>query len=679
MNYADGKSTWYFWPGAVLITAVYLTIALSRISNLALIDPDEPRYAGAGRTMAHGSSLLVPQFNGAPRINKPPLFYWLVAISDTLSGKSTETSARIPSVVMGLLMLWGTIWLGRHVFGPRAGVLGGLILATCPLFLALSRCCITDMTLSAFMAGSLGFLMLAMCGLSPPRQAGWIAAVLLGFAVLTKATAALAVILVVVIARTLALPKLSRPAVARWLPWMAVIALIFSAAAMQFEVMGKRSTIAKHKAEAAARAETDDGMDAAPDTAANIWQKLDSAAAGVSLLLAVGGVLILAAMAYRAERLKPALPAMWKIGLAVALGMGLWWYVVLIGYEGMHKFLALIDFEIKQRVAGAVHREGMYYYIILLPAVTVPWAIGLPGSIAAAWPKESDADTPQRRADSFLLAWIGGIVLFFSIPGAKLATYILSALPAVALLTARFFEKLWLERERLNKRSLIAVQMLAALIGILALAVPIAMRWVPDTAGVFVSEMLGADYEARLWLVAGALALAFCGGWFWAIHGRSRIAPMLLGCATAALIFAAIGPAIERLNHRSTKEVCAQTRAKLAGCSRIVALGVAPESLSYYLEQPVEELRLKHTAPTQPGAEFVSEIVENTEPTGLFIDKRYYARIFGRAEAKTLKPEEMEAKLPPNLQYIYSNQNMLVVRNRLQKKITHRNRSIETK
>lgn len=47
---------------------------------IPLIDPDEPRYAATANDMVRNNHWIVPHFNGAPRINKPPLFYWTIAI-----------------------------------------------------------------------------------------------------------------------------------------------------------------------------------------------------------------------------------------------------------------------------------------------------------------------------------------------------------------------------------------------------------------------------------------------------------------------------------------------------------------------------------------------------------------------------------------------------------------------
>src|SRR5207248_11497990 len=138
-------------------------------------------------------------------------------------------------------------------------------------------------------------------------------------------------------------------------------------------------------------------------------------------------VSILIFMAWRAERLSPALPRAWIAGLALAICMGLWWYGLLIWDQGWPKFRDLLHFEVQQRMAGAVHREGMHYYLMLLPALTFPWVPGLLGAIFSIKPAGEPSETLDE-ADRFLVAWLLGIVLFFSIPGAKLSTYILPAM-----------------------------------------------------------------------------------------------------------------------------------------------------------------------------------------------------------------------------------------------------------
>ncbi|MCW8133792.1 MAG: hypothetical protein KIS92_25825, partial [Planctomycetota bacterium] len=67
--------------GLAAVLLLYSFFATYALTTVPLLDPDEPRYATAGRNMAEGGSWLIPEFNAAPRVNKPPLFYWLVAIS----------------------------------------------------------------------------------------------------------------------------------------------------------------------------------------------------------------------------------------------------------------------------------------------------------------------------------------------------------------------------------------------------------------------------------------------------------------------------------------------------------------------------------------------------------------------------------------------------------------------
>ncbi|MEI6236501.1 MAG: glycosyltransferase family 39 protein [Planctomycetota bacterium] len=656
---------WFFGIAFGLLTAAYLSTALISIADLPLLDPDEPRYAGAGRAMAEGGSWLVPEFNGAPRINKPPLYYWLVAVSDKIAGGATETSSRMPSVVMGLFMLWGTIWLGRKVFGAATGLLAGLVLASTPLFFALSRCCITDMTLSTFMVGALACLMLGMTGVAPPKKSSWIAAVLFGLAVLTKATAAFAVVLVVVLQRAMSLPKESRPVAAKWLPWMLALALLFSAAALQCGVKAKAFEISKNAKAAATADEVSDDA-----TLTNVWAKADGALNKAALVLVLGSVGILIVMAFRSERLAPALPSMWKWGLLLSIAMGLWWYVMLIGVQGWTQFKNLIDFEIKQRVAGAVHREAMHYYLLLIPAVFFPWSIGLAGSFGTALSTSDGTPPLEHKVNRFLVAWVLGIAFFFSIPGAKLPTYVLAAMPAAALLTARFLIKLNTSIRSVDVRWIRVTMALAGIVAVGLLVAPLVVQYQAKRMSNMVSSALQPAPTSNainfppmtLWVAAIAGAILLCGSWFVALRGKGHWGGVIIGCTTLGFILVASPQIIDGMKHRSTKQLSAAISAAVKDSNSIKTFGVADEGLSYYLRRPVTELRWKKPAPGSSGVDKLNELVGDEAAVAMIIEKRFVSRIFGKGVE--LSEASVKKVLPANFDFAYADENVLVLRRR---------------
>lgn len=128
---------------------------------IPLIDPDEPRYACTARDMVLNNNWIVPHFNGYPRINKPPLFYWTIAISYKIFGVH-EFSARLPSALAAIgtvfiTYLWGKRCKGGLETRPSCsdGFWAGVVLMTCPLFFFVSHLCITDMLLTFFLSASL--------------------------------------------------------------------------------------------------------------------------------------------------------------------------------------------------------------------------------------------------------------------------------------------------------------------------------------------------------------------------------------------------------------------------------------------------------------------------------------------------------------------------------------------
>lgn len=101
-----------------------------RLGETHLTNWDEAWYADVARTMSEKGNVLTPLWNGQPFLEKPPLFYWLTALSYRVFG-DTEFSARFVSALAG----FGTVLLVYKF----AGVSSALILLSTPAFLWRAR------------------------------------------------------------------------------------------------------------------------------------------------------------------------------------------------------------------------------------------------------------------------------------------------------------------------------------------------------------------------------------------------------------------------------------------------------------------------------------------------------------------------------------------------------------
>ncbi|MGH7263737.1 MAG: ArnT family glycosyltransferase, partial [Candidatus Rokuibacteriota bacterium] len=135
------------------LLALGLVLYLPGLGSEVLRHPLEAKYALAAREMLDGGPLLVPHLHGELYPDKPPLYFWVtVALGRLAGGEITELTARLPAAlaaVAGLLVTWT---LGRALFGPRAGVLSAVVLATSNLFFWYARQGHPDQFLSLFVS-----------------------------------------------------------------------------------------------------------------------------------------------------------------------------------------------------------------------------------------------------------------------------------------------------------------------------------------------------------------------------------------------------------------------------------------------------------------------------------------------------------------------------------------------
>ena len=124
-------------PPKYFIIAVCLfciVILFSNLGGAALFEPDEGRNAEIAREILLLDDWVTPHYDFIPRLDKPMLFFGLVAFSFKFFGLS-EWSARLPSVVAALGCLSLVYVLARYLAGRWAAFWSVLILVTSIEFL----------------------------------------------------------------------------------------------------------------------------------------------------------------------------------------------------------------------------------------------------------------------------------------------------------------------------------------------------------------------------------------------------------------------------------------------------------------------------------------------------------------------------------------------------------------
>src|SRR4029450_13390411 len=79
----------------VILIALAALLHVATIGSGDLYSQTEGQYAGAAREMVETHQWLLPTNDGAPRLQKPPLLYWLIIIWFELVGINAAT-ARLP-------------------------------------------------------------------------------------------------------------------------------------------------------------------------------------------------------------------------------------------------------------------------------------------------------------------------------------------------------------------------------------------------------------------------------------------------------------------------------------------------------------------------------------------------------------------------------------------------------
>ena len=140
-------------------------LLLVGLGSTGLVDETPPLFASAGRAMSQSGDWLTPKVNGILRFDKPPFYYWLMAIFYSIPFNERwdelgSLSARLPSALSALflmMMIADTIFCAtkNHKDNIQLSLIASLSFLLSPLIIIWSRTAVSDSLLCATLGASL--------------------------------------------------------------------------------------------------------------------------------------------------------------------------------------------------------------------------------------------------------------------------------------------------------------------------------------------------------------------------------------------------------------------------------------------------------------------------------------------------------------------------------------------
>ncbi|MEE3370336.1 MAG: glycosyltransferase family 39 protein [Planctomycetota bacterium] len=542
---------------------IVVTAGIILFSNLGaprLWDRDEPRNAGCAAEMTSRGDWVVPTFNTELRTHKPILLYWFIMAAYALFGVN-EFAARFPSALLAVgscLLTWN---IGRRLFDDRVGLWAAVILASSLMFDVAGRAATPDSTLIFFSTLS---IYLFSCGTTAAEQttisrekswfphshslvAGMYAA--MGFAVLAKGPIGM-VLPTAVIGMYLLLVRL------------------------------RRATLPA----ASGQPVLNDGRLLAPQPG-RFQRCVSVASRGITGCL------------------RPFAPGhflrtCWSMrpvtAIVVVLLVALPWYA-LVGWQTDGAWTR--GFFLEHNLGRATsamegHSGGIWFYPLTILIGFFPWSVfAVPVLLHVIQAVRTTG--PWRNGSVLMACWVGVYVCLFTVAQTKLPSYITPCYPALALLTACFFEHWRSKQSQVSGYWPQAAFVSLGLVGVVMLvALPIAAHYfLPG------EELLAA--------VGGIPLMGAVVGLWSSRRGQVQVAQYTMATTAVCLTTVLFAWAAVRVDQRRRDLGLLATLAQEDPASQLGAFGVLEPSWVFYTRRPVVKLRKKDS-----GSRFVGEFLQ---------------------------------------------------------------------
>lgn len=325
------------WAAGALLGLICLLLLLANLSY-PLLEPDESRYAQIALEMLDSGDWITPRLDGQSYLDKPPLLYWMTALSYRLFG-ANEAAARLPCALCAALTVLLCYGLGKRLIGARAAWCGALALLLCGGFVLSGRFLILDGPLTLFVTAALLMGYLA-CGASRFRLGWWLAAAAAcGLGVLAKGPVAVVLVLPPLVALRFLTPDVCRVR-----------------------------------------------------------------------------------------------PYQWMLAAAVVVALTAPWFLAVSAAHGDFSGYFFWKHHVLRFVSAFDHRQPWWFYLPVLFVGMFPASLLLPALALFLFGRGSEERRMRAPPQGFLLLAAAWVLGFFSISSCKLPTYILPALPPLALL-----------------------------------------------------------------------------------------------------------------------------------------------------------------------------------------------------------------------------------------------------
>jgi len=136
------------------------------------------------------------------------------------------------------------------------------------------------------------------------------------------------------------------------------------------------------------------------------------------------------------------------LGIVAFLAIALPWFVLVSRRNPEFLDFFVVDQHLKRFLAPYEHQQGLWFFFPIVWGGILPWSVFVvfaPGML-----RRFGARLVRRQlsaATLFCFVWSGVVFAFFSLSGSKLATYVLPVFCPLAILAARFFEKVLEEKQ----------------------------------------------------------------------------------------------------------------------------------------------------------------------------------------------------------------------------------------